>query len=137
MHTILRILGLVALFASAQVFAKCDKGSPNTFAINECSEEAFKVVESQLNAAYKQVSVLLTSPSNDLDNPAEIRKYLIAAQRAWIMFRENDCLAQDIATGNATIRAGYFFCMQAHAEIRTKQLQDLLVGLKHYVQQRS
>jgi len=122
------LITLVFIFASssADVYALCDRESSNTFAINACSEEDYKTAELKLNKIYKLVLQELSENSTDKLRSVKTKKHLVAAQRAWLVFRENECLAADLASGNATLRTSYFGCMQQHAESRTKELQDCL-----------
>lgn len=130
MRKILNTFFFIVVSTSSHAAALCDRESSNTFAINACSEDDFKVAESRLNDVYKRVLSSLSKapdgthvPSYD---PAGARKYLIAAQRAWIVFRDNDCLAKDSVSDFATLRVAYFSCMQLHAETRTKQLLEYI-----------
>ena len=124
MRNILAAFLLATIAASSHAASLCDRDSANTLAINACSEDDFKAAESRLNKVYKRAISLLSSDSDVDSYSAETKKYLIAAQRAWVVFRENDCLAGDTASGNATLRTEYFGCMQQHAESRTKQLLE-------------
>lgn len=133
---ILKTFVFLVIFTSSYASASCDRESSNTYAINACQEEDFQAAESRLNDAYKRVLASLSVAKPDVtpdgtqapfyDKPSEARKHLIAAQRAWIVFRENDCLASDNVSGFSTLRVAYFICMQRHAEIRTKQLLEYL-----------
>ena len=122
MTNISKVLLLFVISASSHAASLCDRESPNTFAINACSEDDFKAADARLNKVYKRVIASLSADHDPDSHSAETEKYLISAQRSWVTFRENDCLAADAASGNATLRIAYFGCMQSHAESRTKQL---------------
>lgn len=108
--------------AAEKTSSLCDPQSSSTLAINACSEEESDAAEAKLNQAYKRVMSLLAAPDTGIAAPAEVRKHLVAAQRAWIAFRQSDCLARDVASGNATLRTEYSSCMTAHAQARTAEL---------------
>lgn len=130
LRKILKALVFIGISTSSHASTLCDRESPNTFAINACSEDDFKVSESRLNDVYKRVMSSLSMKPDGAHvssySPSEARKYLVVAQRAWIVFRDNDCLAKDSVSDFGTLRVAYFSCMQLHAEARTKQLVEYI-----------
>jgi len=52
--------------------------------MNTCADEAYKKIDAELNAVYKQITDRLRN-----DEPAA--KLLVTAQKAWVSFRDSEC----------------------------------------------
>lgn len=53
------------------------------------------------------------------------RLTLVRAQRHWVAFREQDCLAKLMLRGEASLRYWYQQdCLREHARLRSRQLND-------------
>jgi uncharacterized protein YecT (DUF1311 family) len=110
---------LLAVCATSSFALDCDK-AVSTSDINECARIGQEKVEKQLNVVYQDVLKTTAAP-----DAAEERKALIAAQRAWVKFREADCKAVYQKWAGGTIRGVmYTGCMQNRAETRIKELRD-------------
>jgi uncharacterized protein YecT (DUF1311 family) len=111
---------MIALLLSAcagSAFALDCKNAVSTPEINECASVEQKKVEDKLNKVYQQVIKSI--------GEADTRKALVEAQRAWVQFREADCKAVYEQYKTGTIRTVmYIGCMQQHAEVRIKNLED-------------
>jgi len=83
---------LLAFCASATAAIDCEKAI-STIDINECASIEQKQVEVRLNAVYQRVIKSLEHPDNEVERYSEMKASLIAAQRAWVKFREADCHA--------------------------------------------
>jgi uncharacterized protein YecT (DUF1311 family) len=59
----------------------CDK---NQLAMNFCARHAFDLVDDELNKSYRAILATLISP--------QAKNRLRQAQRAWVEFRDKDCL---------------------------------------------
>ncbi len=93
--------------------------------VNECALIDQKKVEAKLNKVYQRVLKSLDKPDVPLEPYSEMRQSLIAAQRAWVKFREADCEAVYQKYVSGTIRTVmYIGCIQSHAEKRIKELED-------------
>jgi uncharacterized protein YecT (DUF1311 family) len=107
-------------------FANAREGpctSPTTAAEAACCE-AFKLKadEQALNEAYRR---LLKELEGGEPHEREARATLIRAQRHWVAFREQDCLAKLMLRGDASLRYWYQQdCLREHARLRTRQLND-------------
>lgn len=114
---------LIALSAPA-LAGNCEKAM-TTLEINVCASIEQKKIEAKLNKVYQRVLKSLDQPDSPGASYSEMRKSLVAAQRAWIKFREADCDAVYQKHAGGTIRTVMFIgCMQAHAEQRIKNLED-------------
>lgn len=117
----------VAYGASAAALApEQDCGNAaNTLEINACLQKQQEQTEAQLNQVYREVLAQISAESAQPDSPAQMKQQFIAAQRAWISFREKDCQAVYTFWSQGTIRnAMYLGCMRSRAEQRIKELQE-------------
>ncbi|MDT1011686.1 lysozyme inhibitor LprI family protein [Plesiomonas shigelloides] len=97
----------------------------NTLEINACLQKQQEQTEAQLNQVYREVLAQISAESAQPDSPAQMKQQFIAAQRAWISFREKDCQAVYTFWSQGTIRnAMYLGCMRSRAEQRIKELQE-------------
>ena len=119
------LLALATVFIATLSHAKVDcKKAMTTLDINACAQADFELVEKKLNDTYRRVMKSLSKPDEGLAY-AEIKKGLIEAQRAWVVFREKDCDAYYTLHASGTIRTVmYIGCMQNHAEQRIKALEE-------------
>jgi len=102
----------------------CNKAL-TTMDINECASIEQAKVEKKLNSTYQRALKSLSGPGTDRAHSAKMKTSLVAAQRAWIKFREADCNAQYVKHAGGTIRTVvYIGCMQQHAAQRIKDLED-------------
>ena len=116
-------LALLLALSSASSFALDCKNAVSMPDINECAAVDQKKVEDKLNQTYQGVLKSL-----DQDKDPDTKKALIAAQRAWVKFREADCQAVYQKSIGGTIRTVmYIGCMQNRAETRIKQLEEYAV----------
>jgi uncharacterized protein YecT (DUF1311 family) len=67
----------------AQAADSCDPDLSHA-ELNECYGNAYKKADAELNVLYRQITARLK------DNKATI-KLLVAAQRAWVAFRDAEC----------------------------------------------
>ena len=101
----------------------CDKAVA-TPDLNECAAREQKAVEAKLNSTYQKVLKELEERD---ENHVETRKKLVAAQRAWIKFREADCSAAYQYYIDGSMRnLVHIGCMQKRAEQRIKELDAFL-----------
>lgn len=89
------VLLIAMLFPSSARAVDCaDAGDQST--MNQCADGAFKKSDAELNTLYKRIV-------QRLKDDAETLKLLVAAQRAWVGFRDAECTFQtaDWAGGSA------------------------------------
>lgn len=114
------ILMSLALAGTASAAAPDCKNAMTTVDMNACAALDAKAVEATLNTRYQAA---MKSPAV-LADPA-VKKALLAAQRAWITFREADCKAVYAMWSGGTIRNVMFSsCMRKRAEQRIKELDE-------------
>ena len=92
----------------------------------ECAHKKFRAVEAQMNKRYNEL--LLEIDEITIENSerlAELKPKLIAAQRAWMRFRESQCKAVEVWYTNGKLQGAlYFDCMRSLAERRIKELNE-------------
>lgn len=109
-------LTLSLLLCSASSFAIDCQNAVTTPDLNECAAREQKAVEANLNQVYQRVLKTVSAP--------KVRVQFVAAQRAWIKFREADCKAVYEQHADGTIRTVmYLGCMQNRAATRIKELE--------------
>lgn len=78
------VIAAAILLAALPAMAQQDCPDDSQAGLNQCAGDAYKKADAALNAAYKQVMARL----KDSDAAA---KSLVAAQRAWIAYRDAEC----------------------------------------------
>jgi uncharacterized protein YecT (DUF1311 family) len=110
------VLALSLLLCSASSFALDCDNAVTTPDLNECAAREQKQAEVKLNQVYQRVLKTISSP--------KVRTQFVAAQRAWVKFREADCKAVYEQHADGTIRTVmYLGCMQNRAQTRIKELE--------------
>ena len=93
----------------------CKAGATSDFGVAVCQYQRYKKADAALNSEYRRI--LSTSTKKR-------RNFLIAAQRAWARFRDNDCLAIGSDWEGGHGRPGTeFACLADRTEQRTTQLR--------------
>ncbi|MDZ8109726.1 MAG: lysozyme inhibitor LprI family protein [Nostoc sp. DedQUE12a] len=86
--------------------------------INECSRLFYQNADKKLNAVYQQLL-----PKLDRTR----KQKLIAAQQAWIKFRDTTCeFERSEYEGGSIAPTIYFGCLENTTKERTQQLQEYL-----------
>ena len=103
-------------FAIAQL-VNCSTAE-TTVELKYCSQQSYKAADKQLNQIYQQVISTTRGQQKQL---------LIAAEQAWIDFRDNNCNFETFLSRNGT---GYEIfrngCLERLTKQRTKELQNYL-----------
>lgn len=98
---------------------KLNCNNPQTqVAINECTKLFYQNADKKLNQVYQQL----------LPTLERYRKQkLIAAQQAWIKFRDTTCeFERSRYEGGSIAPTIYFGCLENTTKLRTQQLQEYL-----------
>nr|WP_242044813.1 lysozyme inhibitor LprI family protein [Anabaena azotica] len=86
--------------------------------INRCSQLSYESADKKLNQVYKQLLPKLERPR---------QQKLIAAQQAWIKFRDSSCEFERSAyEGGSIAPSVYVICLERLTKQRTQQLQEYL-----------
>ncbi|MEH2276093.1 MAG: lysozyme inhibitor LprI family protein [Nostoc sp.] len=87
-------------------------------AINECRKLSYQNADKKLNQVYQQLLSTLESSR---------KQKLIAAQVAWIKFRDTNCeFERSRYEGGSIAPTIYFGCLENSTRLRTQQLQEYL-----------
>src|SRR5262249_28129077 len=90
------------------------------FEMNACAYEAFQKSDAELNALYQQVL-------KRLKNDTHARKRFVAAQRAWIAFRDAECtFVASPSTGGSVYPMVLSFCRDRLTNARVNDLKSYL-----------
>jgi uncharacterized protein YecT (DUF1311 family) len=98
----------------------CDKSSSSQADLNECYGKAYRKADSELNAIYKQINERLK------DRTASA-KLLIAAQKAWIAFRDAECNFSTSASAEGSVYPmTQAICLEGLTTKRIDELKNYL-----------
>ena len=119
MRAILTILAFLAAAPLAAQPAGCS-GSASQMEMNMCAGVNFQAADARLNAVYREVTARL-------DGAKSARRKLVAAQRAWIAFRDAECSYVTSGTEGGSINSMlYTQCMTGMTDKRTDELRAQL-----------
>lgn len=120
MKHFLLILLFSLSFNSKQAIA-CE-GSPDI--IGACEE--LDAADKKLNLAYRNLLTKLDNPTAGMaEHHKQAKKSVIIAQRAWLRFRDQDCVAVfDLADGTSKNPLSVS-CEAEHSLLRAKQLEEM------------
>jgi uncharacterized protein YecT (DUF1311 family) len=99
----------------------CDK---NTITINECAHAVWKQADDELNAVYQEQLRYLRGTEAKFPPGRGASKKLIAAQRAWLAFRDRDCEYQLGEPGGSGDTFQTLKCMYKRTLTRTTELRE-------------
>jgi uncharacterized protein YecT (DUF1311 family) len=102
--------------------------------MNQCAHIEYKRADAELNRQWKLA--LAAAKTADREMAVQTRnrgkgyvESLMAAQRAWLVYRDNHCLLNSSgAIGGSMEPMLYSFCLRALTEARTEQLQIIAEG---------
>lgn len=116
-----RIFVLALLVFPSQAFAElCD--DPQTQSdINYCAKYHFDKADGELNDVYGRLK-------SGYAQYADAKSALVAAQRAWVSFRNAECHQAEVAVeGGSAATMIILDCKTKLTDARTQQLQDRLL----------
>ncbi|MBW4669502.1 MAG: DUF1311 domain-containing protein [Cyanomargarita calcarea GSE-NOS-MK-12-04C] len=97
---------------------KLDCSNPENLpqqSMNRCAELSYQQADKKLNQVYKQLTAKLEAP--------RVKK-LVAAQQAWIKFRDASCKFESSEVEGGTMEPLLFYgCLTRTTKERTKSLQ--------------
>ena len=104
--------GVLITQAPQAAIAQLNCEAPQNLAeANDCYQQA----DTTLNDVYRQVRTGLTGRR---------KQQLIAAEQAWVTFRDAHCTFQVSKLDTATARQSYFSCLHKMTQDRTQELQE-------------
>lgn len=93
---------------------------------NVCASEATIAADAELNRVYAQARSSLHEAlaAMDCSGCEKAEQQLVAAQRAWIKLRDQDCAAAIAVISGSSRNYAEQHCLTTHARDRTRQLRD-------------
>jgi uncharacterized protein YecT (DUF1311 family) len=87
-----------------------------------CAKQGADAADAKLSETYQHALARLSGS----DNLERAKSSLIESERAWVKFREADCVVQDrIFEQGLMRRAMVEMCLKSHSEQRTTDLQNM------------
>ena len=113
------IAGTTPDLSEMRLVQKLNCNNPQTqAAINECTKLSYQNADKKLNQVYQQLISTLERPR---------KQKLIAAQLAWIKFRDTNCEFERSKYEVGSIASSiYFGCLENTTKLRSQQLQENL-----------
>lgn len=119
--TLWSIAGLAILAATAAQAADNCANANDQATMNECTDKAFRASDAELNMLYKQIQGRLK------DDP-DTAKLLVAAQRAWVGFRDAECEFSSSGVAKGSIYP--MTVLQCHDGMTQQRIKDFQIYLK-------
>jgi uncharacterized protein YecT (DUF1311 family) len=115
----MRLLSLLLLLISTQTssaaMGDCGNES-NQMALNECAHLSFQKADAELNTLYQNIKRRSAEPQS--------QNLLVAAQRAWVAFRDAECtFATSSATGGSIHPMVHSGCLERLTRARIGDLK--------------
>lgn len=113
------IAGTTPDLREMRLVQKLNCNNPQTqTAINECAKLSYQRADKKLNQAYQQLLPTLETSR---------KQKLIAAQLAWIKFRDTNCEFEGSKYEGGSIASSiYSGCLENTTKLRTQELQEFL-----------
>lgn len=117
------LLGMMSMVVASNSANAGDCENANSqLAMNLCAEEAFKKTDDELNHVYRLLMHRL-SPAAEIAT----KKKLIAAQKAWIAFRDGECgFVSAGAVGGSIFPLVFTQCLDELTRRRVAELRKFL-----------
>ncbi|HEV7317261.1 MAG TPA: lysozyme inhibitor LprI family protein [Ensifer sp.] len=112
------VLGSVSAPSLAHADACADASDQAT--MNACADKALKASDAELNTLYKQIQ-------GRLKDDADKTKLLVAAQRAWIAFRDAECDFDSSGVSGGSVQP--MIVLQCRDDLTRKRIEDFKTDL--------
>ncbi|WP_445145672.1 lysozyme inhibitor LprI family protein [Dyella sp. Tek66A03] len=87
-----------------------------------CAKQGADAADAKLSETYQHALTQLSGS----DNLERAKTSLIESERAWVKFRDADCVVQDRLFEQGSMRRAMVeMCLQSHSEQRTRDLQNM------------
>jgi uncharacterized protein YecT (DUF1311 family) len=111
------MLGGAAMGLCSSAWADDCTNAQDQATMNQCADRAYRKQDAELNALYQQIKARLK------DN-ADADKLLVAAQKAWIGFRDANCrFSASGVSGGSAYPMIYAACLADMTKARIKDFQ--------------
>lgn len=124
------LMSLMLLAAAAQE-PEVDCDNPQyQVEMNFCAGRDFDAADAELNAQWKLTVAALKARDKDIDRSYDSQPThydtLLAAQRAWLTYRDQHCLSESFAArGGSMAPMLHSGCMARLTQLRTAELKEL------------
>ncbi|ANN76412.1 lysozyme inhibitor LprI family protein [Bordetella flabilis] len=109
----------LAVASAAHAASSCEQAA-NQAALNQCVGQAYKDSDAELNKVY-------TTVMGRLKDDKALSRRLVAAQRAWVAFRDAECGFQTAGTeGGSAHSMAVAMCLDGQTRARTDTLRTYL-----------
>jgi uncharacterized protein YecT (DUF1311 family) len=117
------VLGLAAIASMTTAKAENCGAAATQTGMNVCEDKNYRKADAELNSIYRQITDRLKS-DDDLRPTLEA---LVAAQRAWIAFRDAECAFVGSRTAGGSVNGAIVAsCLAGVTGKRTKELRAYL-----------
>jgi uncharacterized protein YecT (DUF1311 family) len=118
------VLALAIFGTTAARADDCSKAQ-TTIDMNECANGNFKAADRDLNRIYDRALVISKESDRDIQGvDYSYEKALRATQRAWIAFRDADCVQPPPPLSGSIATMERLDCMTQRTIARTKELTE-------------
>ena len=120
MRISLVVLGLVAIAPASIAFAEDCGNAATQMEMNACAAQNHQKADARLNALYRQIT-------SRLKDDTDATKALVAAQRAWIAFRDAECAFVGSKTAGGSVNPIIVAqCKAGLTDLRVKDFEYFL-----------
>lgn len=114
------LLLCLAIVPASSVHADECADAADQATMNDCADKSFKRSDAELNSLYRQIE-------QRLREDADTKKLLVAAQRAWVAFRDAECTFSSSATaGGSAYPMVHSMCLDGLTKARNEGLKAYL-----------
>jgi uncharacterized protein YecT (DUF1311 family) len=114
------VLAMLFFASAAMAQSGACSNAQDQMTLNECAGQSFRKSDNELNTLYKQIQ-------QRLKGDADTTKLLVAAQRAWLSFRDAEC-----AFVSSSVSGGSIYPM-IHAICADRLTQKRITDFKAYL----
>lgn len=120
MRSIILAFGLVTCSVHAVHADECMDKATAQADMDRCAAEALKASDAELNKVYREIE-------HRLSDDAATRRLLVAAERAWLTFRDAECsFASSTAAGGSIYPMIQNQCLDGLTRARVDELRQYL-----------
>lgn len=120
----LLLLALLAVAPTSAAHAEDCSEARTQADMNVCADKSYKQADAELNALYKEIK-------DRLAGAPEAAKQLVAAQRAWVAFRDAECsFAASGVSGGSIYPTVYAGCLEDLTLARVADFKTFLSCLE-------
>ena len=125
------IAAILLLAAAPADDLDCSTGDLPQQGLNICAARDYEKADAELNAQWKATAAAMKDSDRAIDRTYDKQpghfETLLASQRAWLTYRDKQCLVESFAMrGGSAAPMIHGFCMAELTRARTAQLKALI-----------